>query len=120
MCTCGGALLAPRRDHVRREDRLRQLVDRLRSPVKTWAMWRQGARAVVSDPCRGHRLRDRPGWRKGQDNVLRLDNLDAGRPDAVLRLQLVRDSRHQLIDATSATTSSSVVVEPRPTWSPGP
>jgi hypothetical protein len=84
----------------------------------TRAMRRQETRAVVSDPHRGHRLRDRPGWRRGQQHVFRLDVLDSGRRYAVLRV--VRDSRHQLVGAAAAATSCSAVVQPGPAWPPGP
>jgi hypothetical protein len=101
---------------VRRDDRLRfkKLVDWLQSSVMTWSIWRQGARALVGDPRRGHPLRKRPSRRAGQQHVFRLDYIDTGRRSAVLplHLQVVRDSRHQLIGAASAATSSSPIVEP--------
>ena len=99
---------------MRRNDRLRQLVDRLQSPIMTWFIRLQGARAVVGDPRRGHPLRDGPSWRQGQDHVFRLGNLAIGRHNAVLHLQLVRDSRYQLVVAASAAPSSNAVVEPGP------
>jgi hypothetical protein len=37
-----------------------------------------------------------------------------------LHLQILSDSRHQLVGAASTTTSSSTVIEPGPAWSPGP
>jgi hypothetical protein len=99
---------------VRREDRLRKLVDWLQSSVMAWSIWRQGTRTLVGDPRRGHPLRKRPSRRAGQQHVFRLDNIDAGRRSAVLilPLQVVRDSRHQFIGAASAATSSSPIVEP--------
>jgi hypothetical protein len=101
---------------VRRKERLRfkKLVDWLQSSVMTWSIWRQGARALVGDPRRGHPLRKRPSRRAGQQHVFRLDYIDTGRRSAVLRVQLVRDGRHELVVAASAATSTSAVVEPRP------
>ncbi len=99
---------------MRRDDRLRKLVDRLPGRLVIWSSQLQEVRAVVGDPRRGYPHGDLPGWRTCQQYVFRLDLLGADRQHAVLRLQLVRDSRRQLVGAASAATSSGTVTEPGP------
>jgi hypothetical protein len=99
---------------MRRDDRLRKLVDRLPGRIVIWSSQRQEIRAVVGDPRRGHPHGKRPGWRTGQQYVFRLDFLGADRQHALLRWQLVGDSRHQLVGAASAATCSGTVIEPGP------
>ena len=90
-----GAVIALRREQMRRDNRVRfkfeKLVDRLQSPVMPWSIWRQEARAIMGGPRRWHPLhmRDRPGRRTGQQHVFRLDDLDAVRRYAVRHVQVV-------------------------------
>ena len=105
-----------------REDcfRFKKPIVWLQSSVMTWSIWRQGACVLVGEPRRGHPLQDRPSRCTGQQHVFRFDNVDTGRRYALMHLQILSDSRHQLIGAASTTTRSSTVIEPRPAWSPGP
>ena len=95
---------------MRRDHRLRKLVDRLQSPIVTWLTWGQEARAVEDDQRRGTLLQDRPNRGAAQQHVFRLDILDADQCNPVV--QFINYSRHQLVGAPSAAARSSTVVEP--------
>ena len=101
---------------MRRDHRLRKLVDRLQTPIVTWFIRGLKARAVEDDQRRGPLLQDRPNRGASQQHVF-LDIFDAGQCNPIV--QLVSDTRRQLVGAASAATSASTVVEPGPAWPPG-